>query len=228
MMKKTISVILVAVLVFSLMLTACNKGGDNSTTGKSSTAGTSGAESIDTTVPHMKDGKPVYPNVPDYNEVFVKEPDAEIETHIDGQNEVLSRKTGVDIESVVDSAIQNYGKYFLDYIPGCVVRLAVMPVAHTATQSENNVTGITDDALAKANKFLTDNGEQALDATDPEQNIAAFAVAALLFCDKEIEERSDCKALSYAFSIAIYGDQVEEKGSSYMSLLVSKFYTLLN
>ena len=240
-MKKTILAILAAVLALSLMLTACSKGGetsgDNSTGGTSSTAGTTsgGADSIDTTKPYMKDGKLVFPNVPNYNEYFSKDFRYEegmeiIRNEHDKLTKVTGGVTGVDIPTAINGAIEKYGKYFLDYIPDYILMGAVHPML-TGTpllrQESGNVTAITDDALAKANKFLTDNGFDALDAKDPEQNIAAFAVAALLFHNGEEKTYADEWFLIDAFGNACHNSDEKEKINYYESELLSRYMKFL-
>ena len=218
-MKKTVTAILAAVLALSFMLTACSKGGetsgDNSTGGTSSTAGTTSgnADSIDTTKPHMKDGKAIYPNVPDYNEYFSTEfRYEEGMERIELGHERLTKITGVDVESAIDGAIEKYGKYFLDYIPDYVLKAAVRPLdgGPVLRQEKGNITGVTDDAVAQVNEFLKGNSKELLDIEDPEQNVAAFAVAAMLF--HENADKADLWRLIEAFvNTCCYNDEAEGK-----------------
>ena len=173
-------------------------------------------------------GKITYPNVPDYNEIFVKEPDQETDAHIASEHETLSRKTGVDVPVAVDGAIEKYGKYFRPNIPAYVLKLAVRPAAHIiATQYEYNVCGITDEALLKANEFLETNGQEPMDIKDPEQNIAAFAIAAMLFYKEDAEGQGYPHItydLAYAFASALFNSEnPAERGAGYIGFLVSRY-----
>ena len=229
-MKKTILAILAAAIALSLMLTACSKGGetsgDNSTGGTSSTAGTTSGNA-DSTTPNNKDGKPVYPNMPtDYSFLEIFEPldnSQEGKDMINAVNEALSRVIKIEVAPVIDGAIQKYGKYFLDYIPAHALMPAVCWIGGEKVQSENNVTGITDNALAKANKFLKENGIEELDGTDPEQNIAALAVAAMLLFEKDASGGPNCV---YDLANACCED-VPDRKTIYIGTLSSTYHNLI-
>jgi|GEM_PF-5628535 len=204
-MKKIFSVLLL-VWAAALLLTAC-KSNPESPASSGHSEGAGSAESASSAAePLNPPGKLVFPNVPDYNKFFKITEESEKSVQSTGRNQkTLSEMTGLDIPAVVDSVIEKYGKYFLDYIPDYILKIAIAPRMGLPglKQEEGNVSGITDDAAAKANEFLGNNGIEPLDIKDPEQNIAAFAIAAMLLHEKNEPDRY---MLAVAFADACYED----------------------
>jgi len=192
-MKKIIPVISLS-LSASIFLTSCSfKIPDLTSFGKSSGTPASSGQSegpnsteSTTSTPGKQNGKLVFPNMPDYNGYFdfeATEYSEEGRKVISEEHEFLTGMIGTDIPAAINGAIEKYGKHFLDYIPEYALKAAVRPMTgepFLRQKIEGNVTGITDDALSKVNKFLGENDLEPLDAKDPEQNVAAFAIAAML------------------------------------------------
>jgi len=73
-------------------------------------------------------------------------------------------------------------KYLNVNITKNAIRVGIVTSAtSSAYNPQDNITGISNAALQKANDFLTSKGETSLDVKNPKQNIAAIWIAASLF-----------------------------------------------
>jgi len=225
--KRMIAIILTAVLALSLMLTACNKGGDNPT-GDNSTPGTSstpegtgtpgGSSTPDTSAPQAT---PKY-KMPSY--------DKEHKTFIDNEIARLGGIAKIDIENVLDKAYEKYGQYLnvnisKDAVKAGIINRDMSPYVH-GKAPEINITGISPNAVAKVNDFLVNNGKEPIGITDPallkahnellagmhmepvpailtpEENITAFWLAASLYYDPAYDGGSIRPCLDITFAMA--------------------------
>jgi len=198
-MKKIIALILA--LTLALTLAACNKSGDNptgdnSTPGTSSTPGTTSKPSDTWADYYVAD-----PSVKVFDEPETQntEEQAKLEKSIDDKDEVFN----IDIKNTIDEVYNKYEKY----LNVNITKSAMMVAMSTATSApfcskENNITGISPNALQKVNDFLKSKGEEQLDAKNPKQNIAALWIAASLYFDPNYNSEYPYYYIAMPFGLA--------------------------
>jgi len=224
--KRTIALLLAAVLMLSLMLTACKKSGDNptgdnSTPGTSSTPGASGnGDSTPTT-----SGT----NTPAKKNFAWLEPgkyDTEKKVYVDEQIAYIGGDE-VDIDKLILEAFTEYNEYINENITLESVRTAIVVSRVTTEHKGNkNLTKMPQSSLTKVNDYLKSNGAEPLDSTNYKQDIAALAIAASLsFVSNWDNAGSALYDITMAFCYAYSGTNEPDEyiGNGFMN----SYYILL-
>lgn len=222
--NRTITILLAAVLALSLLLTACNSGGDTTPTGGNTTSGsqtTPDATDPSTDAATEPDNTPseAESSSPDTNEAptEIQEPKYNMPPYDEAQKAELDEYIthfnsvgGIDIENVINEVYEKYGEYINVNITKDAIRVGIITGDYSAYYKSDgsNLTGISPNALKKVNDFLADNGEEELDSEVPEQNIAVLWLAASLYYDPDYVHESDtykddpCNDIAMAFGLA--------------------------
>ena len=215
--KRAIALLLAAVLALSLMLTACNKGGDNPT-GDNATPGTSSSPEGTAS---GGDATPGNTNTTPKTWLDPSKYDTEKKTRIDeisANAQTKADKIDVDINSAIEGAFAEYGEYFDGRITCEAVRTAIALRLEGEQLEKSNISRIKNEPFNQASDFIVGKGKQALDITDPVQNIAAFAIATTLQFVTNFENWNDpVTDLGVSFSYGFDGkEQTTFSFSSFM------------
>jgi len=204
--KKRLPVLLLALLLAALTLTAC--GTENSQAEPSAAPEESARIILPTTPAQNAD-------MPDFTGYYDVSLSPQHAGYLDDNMRRLDALMMLDAAAALEGAIEAYGAVFSQKLPKDVLvcALGINAVLFDISRHDSqNLCGLTQEAMDAVDMFLEKQGASVFDYTNPEQNIAAFAIAAILNYQEDFPSMNDTKIgnttdLGGAFALARYSDE---------------------